>query len=107
MLLKDLYAKWKPMFWMVMAFMLFQGFFMYKGIQSVPFFLFNMYSTRIAGSDTSPVYTVYLNGKLFPVDRLSGRERETLLGSFSYYQKLKDNNFHATDSLTISQRFNG
>ncbi|MFL5741805.1 MAG: hypothetical protein ACJ75B_16400 [Flavisolibacter sp.] len=93
------------MFWVVIIFLLLQFLFMFKAVQTVPFFLFNMYSTRLVNYDTSYFNTVYVNGKRFPIERFSGRERETLIGSLEYFRKLKGNGYRANDSATIARRF--
>jgi hypothetical protein len=105
MFLAALYKKWKLMFWAVIMFIIAQAFFMFKAVETVPFFLFNMYSTKQKNFDTSYYNTVYVNGQIFPLDHLSGREREILLGSLAYYRKLKTRRFLATDSATIAGRF--
>jgi hypothetical protein len=107
MFLKRLYHQWRPMFWVVIIFIICQVLFMYKAVETIPFFLFNMYSTRQQPLDTTYRTTIYINGKYFNTDNISGHERETLLGSLAYFRKLKDHGFYATDSQTIKNRFSG
>jgi hypothetical protein len=80
---------------------------MYKAVETIPFFLFNMYSTRQHQNDTTYSTSIYINGNPFNVNTLAGYEKETLLGSLSYYRKLKENGFFATDSQTIRKRLEG
>jgi hypothetical protein len=104
MFLKTLYYKWKPVFFLVIAFIFLQAFFMYKAVETTPFFLSFMYSTKISSSDTSFKTTIYANNKKF-AGQLTNREGEILMGSFVYFNQLKQNRFFATDSTSIAQRF--
>lgn len=107
MFLKRLYQQWKTMFWVVILFMICQAFFMYKAVETIPFFLYNMYSTRQHTLDTTYATVITVNGKEFNTDRLSGYEKETLLASLSYFRKLKDHGYYATDTQTIKNRLSG
>jgi len=104
MFLKKLYREWRTAFYAVVVFALLQAFFMYKAVETVPFFLYNMYSTPQLHRDSTTRVLVTINGTPFDPATLSGREQETLIGSFDYFERLKKNNFYATDSATISKR---
>ena len=95
------------MFVLVILFIVVQIYIMYKGVETVPFFIFNLYSGKIQPSDTTRLATFYINGKKFNTDNLINREQETLLGSYDYYIKLRSSGFIATDTSTINKRFKG
>ena len=93
------------MFYVIIIFIAAQIFFMYKGVETIPFYLLSMYSTRSYIRDTTYQAAWYVNGKKLDATNLPNREMETLLGSFDYYQSLKRRNFIATDTATIQKRF--
>lgn len=89
MYLKRLYNQWRPAFWLLLGLLGMQFFFMYKGIQNLPFFLYHMYSKEHRSQDSIPVFLLktpygYLNHK-----QLSNREEELLLNSANYYLNLQ------------------
>ena len=95
------------MFYFVLVFICIQAFIMYKRVETIPFFIFDLYSGKARLSDTGYYDRYYLNGKYFDTRKLSSREQETLLGSYDYYLNLKANGFYATDTSTIHNRFYG
>lgn len=107
MFLKKLYSQWRSMFYFLLVLIACQVFFMYKGVETIPFFLFHMYSTRQPALDTTIQTKIFIRGKEFDTRKLTGREKETLMGSLSYFYRLRENNFHATDSATIASRLKG
>jgi hypothetical protein len=107
MFLKELYSKWKGMFYFVLVFICVQAFIMYKRVETIPFFIFDLYSGKAHLSDKGYYDRYYLNGNYFDTRKLSSREQETLLGSYDYYLHLKANGFYATDTTTIHNRFYG
>lgn len=66
-----------------------QVFFMAKGIENIPFFLYHMYSQPHPYKDSVPVYMVRTNEGYFDHKKLSNREQELLMNSISYYVNLK------------------
>lgn len=106
MFISLLYHKWRSMFYVVIVLILGQAFFMYKGVQSMPFFLFFMYAGKTHASDTSSKTTIYVNDKMFTA-RMVNREAETLLASLGFYKGLKKNNLFAVQPATIEKRFRG
>jgi hypothetical protein len=95
------------MFVVVVLFIIVQIIILIKGVETVPFFIFNLYSGKITPADTTRMVTYYLNGKKFNTEHLINREKETLLGSYDYYLKLRSGDFLATDTNTINKRFKG
>lgn len=77
------------MFWIVVIFLCGQLFFMYKGIENVPFFLYHMFSTRHPARESYHVLAIKTEKGLFPRQQLSNREYELLIGSAEYYKQLK------------------
>lgn len=107
MFIRKLYNRWPAMFYTVILFLAAQLLFMYKAIETVPFFLLTMYSNPTPVQDTIKKTSLYINGKKSDVKSLSDREGEILLGSLGYFLELKKNNFYATDTTTINKRFQG
>jgi hypothetical protein len=107
MFLRLLYQKWKTLFWILVVMMGLQAFFMFKGVETVPFFLYSLYSLPLTPADTTAKTVILINGKAFEADRLTSREQETLMASFSYYQYLRQHGFLATDPATIEKRLSG
>ncbi|HEU0063910.1 MAG TPA: hypothetical protein VFQ58_02725 [Flavisolibacter sp.] len=95
------------MFYIVAVFICIQVFIMYKRVETIPFFIFDLYSGKARASNTGVRISYYLDGKYFDTHRLSSRESETLLGSYDYYLALKSNQFYAADTSTIHNRFFG
>jgi hypothetical protein len=88
MFLQRLYKEWRLAFWLVLVFITAQVFFMAKAVETVPFFLYNMYSRDQRPVDSIPVTLIrtadgYLNHK-----ELSGREEEMLMNPVGYYINL-------------------
>jgi hypothetical protein len=104
MFLKTLYQRWRMMFWIVLGFIALQAFFAFKGIQNTPFFLFNMYSTRQQNKDTTYKIRLLVNNKAFNYHSLMYREAESLIGSFEYFERLQQTDFHATDPQLVKAR---
>jgi hypothetical protein len=78
---------------------------MYKGVETIPFFLFNMYGTRHVTRDTTYNVAIYVNDKKLDKSKLIGREKESLFGSLNFFEQLKKNDFFATDPNVIEKRF--
>ena len=107
MFLKLLYTKWRSMFYFVLIFICVQAFILYKRVETIPFFIFDLYSGKAHLADTGYYDRYYLNGTWFDTRKLSSREQETLLGSYDHYLQLKANHFFATDTMVIHNRFYG
>lgn len=105
MFLKRIYKEWRLLFWVLLLFIGAQVFFMAKAIETVPFFLYNMYSKDHRPVDSIAVYLArtpygYVNTK-----QLSGREEEMLMGSIGYYCNLHRDGDGTTQS--VEKRFKG
>lgn len=86
--LKRLYHEWRSLFWALLLFIAAQFFFMAKGIENVPFFLYHMYGQQHPPTDSSVVYLIKMNGYYFDHNGLSNREQEMLMNPVIYYTNL-------------------
>jgi hypothetical protein len=86
--LKRIYKEWRALFWILLVCGLAQVFFMAKGIQNIPFFLYNMYSKPHPPLDSFAVYLVKLPGGYYDHKQLTNREQEMLLNSVGYFENL-------------------
>ena len=91
------------MFWVVLIFILAQAFFMFKGIENVPFFLYHMYGQKHPPRDSIGVYLIKTSKGYFDHKKLSNREQEILTNSVSYYVNLKNAGDDINES--IKKRF--
>ena len=105
MYLSKVYSQWKLFFWAIVIFMAGQFFFMYKGIQNIPFFLYHMFSTTHSPADSVQVFLVKTPKGYFNTNKLSGREREMLLNNLGYYLAGKAAAFKDPLEPTVHHRF--
>jgi hypothetical protein len=106
MFLKRLYREWRMLFWLVLVFMLAQAFFMFKGIENVPFFLYHMYSQKHVHKDSATVLLVKTEQGYLSNQSFSNRQQELLFNSAGYYLSLKAS---ARDTIlpVVESRFKG
>jgi hypothetical protein len=104
MFLKRLYREWRALFWLVLVFILSQAFFMYKGIENVPFFLYHMYSQKHEHKDSATVLLVKTEQGYLFTKSFSNRQEELLLNAAGYYISLKNS---ARDTIlpVVESRF--
>lgn len=105
MYLLKVYREWKRLFLMVIVFIAGQVFFMFKGIENVPFFLYHMFSTPHATADSVQVLLIQTPQGYFNTNRLSGRDREMLLNTASYFEASQNQNFFDPLTITVRKRF--
>ena len=105
MFLQKVYKEWRALFWCICIFLCCQLFFMYKGIENAPFFLYNMFSTVHSPKDSLPVLLIKKTGGYINPFKLSNREAEMLTNNVEYYQLLKKTNYTDVLSATIESRF--
>jgi hypothetical protein len=89
MFVQRLYREWRPLCWALLLLLAAQVFFMYKGIENVPFFLYHMYAGAHPGADSQTVYWVktpagYVNNRHF-----SNRQQELLYNTLGYFAALR------------------
>ncbi|HMO60645.1 MAG TPA: hypothetical protein PKC39_04545 [Ferruginibacter sp.] len=104
MFLKKVYTTWPALFWGILIFIGAQAFFMYKGIQTIPFFIYSMFSTPHPVQDSVEVVLIKTeNGYISPFN-FSNREAEMLLNNVPYYSLLKQQGSDIT-LPTVESRF--
>jgi hypothetical protein len=87
--LKILYKEWRALFWGVMTAILLQFIFMSKAIETVPFFLYNMFGFAHPSKQSYKVMMVKTDQGYINPYQLSNREEELLLNNILYYKKLQ------------------
>jgi hypothetical protein len=104
MFLKKVYKTWPALFWAILLFIVAQAFFMYKGIQTIPFFIYSMFSTPHPVQDSAEVVLIKTGNEYISPFNFSNREAEMLINNVPYYSALKQ---QGTDILvpTIESRF--
>ena len=105
MYLSKVYRQWRLFFWAILVFIAGQFFFMFKGIQNIPFFLYHMFSTTHAPADSMQVFLVKTPQGYFNTNKLSGREREMLLNNLGSYFARKAAAFKDPLEPTVHHRF--
>jgi hypothetical protein len=101
--LKTLYTEWRLLFYAVILFILAQTFFVYKGIENIPFFLYYMYGQTHPKKDSINIVLIKTKEGYFNPKKLSGREQEMLLNSVDYYVSLKKRG--DGNKINIANRF--
>lgn len=100
-----LYSHNKWLLGVVLAFVLGQAFFIYKGVETTPFFNYGMYS-EVANSKT--YYTnleLHKDNELVPLEELSYFSSHFLAYQICYHQKMLDRDSIDGTIATIEQRF--
>lgn len=105
MFFRRVYKEWKFLFWVIFFFMAGQCFFMFKGIQNAPFFLYHMFSTIHPPQDSMPVYLLKSRDGYISPFEYTNREGEMLTNYLSYYDQMKQNNYADPIFPTIEKRF--
>ncbi len=107
MFLSKLYREWRLMFWCVLLFAAGQCFFMYKGIENVPFFLYHMYAKPHPSADSVTIFAIVQDGKRVNPTRLSNREQELLFNSLGAYLAVRNNSNTDPIDADIANRLAG
>ncbi len=105
MFLRKLYRDWRPMFWCLILLIAGQFFFMIKGIENLPFFLYHMYGKPHPVQDSIAIYQLRYDGKIYNTSQLSNREEELLMNSIGSYMMVKSNNNIDPIDADIRRRF--
>jgi hypothetical protein len=87
--LQQLYKEWRLLFWIVIAFIIGQCYFTYKGVKNVPFFLYYMYGQKHPKQQSIDVLLIKTSQGYYNHQQLSGREQELLLNTVNLYTNLK------------------
>lgn len=105
MFITKVFNQWKAFFWVIIIACFAQFFFMAKGIENIPFFLYHMYGYAHQPMDSLKVILVKTpDGYLNPFE-LSGRESEMLMNNVMYYDQMKKQNWKDDLIPTIYNRF--
>jgi hypothetical protein len=104
MFIKKLFCEWRALFWIVLVLILAQLFFMYKGIENVPFFLYHMYAQRHRHNDSATVLLVKTESGYISNKSFSNRQEELLFNAAGYWLSLKNS---ARDTIlpVVQSRF--
>ncbi|MBC7887840.1 MAG: hypothetical protein H7Z13_08110 [Ferruginibacter sp.] len=105
MFLKKVYQQWRAFFWAIIIALAAQFFFMAKGIENVPFFIYSMYSYAHQPQDSFNVILVKTQGGYLNPYQLSGRESEMLMNNISYFSKMKKLAYQDYITPTVERRF--
>jgi hypothetical protein len=105
MFLKQLYHQWRAMFWVVLLFIIAQVFFICKGIENTPFFLYNMFSTVHTKKEKIPIYLIKTTNGYFNPFNNSNRAAEMLLNNIDLYQYMQQHQYVDPIFKTIQNRF--
>ncbi len=105
MYLQKVYRQWKLLFWIIMIAIFCQAFFMVKGIENIPFFLYQMFGSVQSTNDSINVILIKTPEGYFNTNKLSGREREMLMNNTSYFIDRKRQSPIDPLSQTLDDRF--
>ena len=95
----------KPLFAFFIIAMLGQGFFSYKGVQTLPFFNYGMYSEVLSSENSSVLYEISLGDSIIPFNTLSYFPEDYVQGSIHFYHELQKTDFQDPIIETIQNRF--
>ena len=107
MFLKKVYQIWRPFFWLIVFFTIGQAYFMFKGIENAPFFIYSMFSTIHQDTDSLPVVLIKTPEGYYNHSKLSNREAEMLLNNADFFSTM--NRIQSQDPIktVIDRRFSG
>ncbi|CAN5684931.1 hypothetical protein BH11BAC3_BH11BAC3_17690 [soil metagenome] len=105
MYLQKVYNQWKLLFWVIVSAIFFQAFFMAKGIENIPFFLYHMFGSVQSSTDSVNIVLIKTPEGYFNTNKLSGREREMLMNNTNYFIEQKKQGFGDPLEQTVENRF--
>lgn len=105
MFLLKVYQQWRAFFWVILFAFTAQFFFMVKGIENIPFFLYHMYSYPHVSKDSFNVILIKTQGRYLDPYKLSGRESEMLMNNVSHYNQMKKKSWNEPITQTVTERF--
>jgi len=97
----------KPLFVVIILFMLGQLFFTIKGVETFPFLNYGMYSEKMPACDSQTVYQLTICGQRVNITSLTNCEKDITLNSIQQYDRLKQSNGKEKEEETIDHRFKG
>jgi hypothetical protein len=107
MFITRLYREWRMLFWVVLLFIAGQAFFMYKGIENVPFFLYHMYAKNHPPRQSLTIYQVVTDRGLVNMSQYSSRAEELLFNSLGAYLAVRQAGNTDPIDVDIHNRFAG
>ena len=105
MYLRKVYSQNRFFFYLFLLFCLGQIFFIYKGVQNTPFFLYGMYSSKQFPSKQYTGYILEINGNRFNVDSLPAAEHEMIVSTIERYSSLQNSDFQDALIPVLVKRF--
>ncbi len=105
MFFKQLYRHWRPFFWLVITWIGAQSFFMFKGIENAPFFIYSMFSTPHPERASYPVVLMRSEKGYIDPFQFSSRQSELLLNNIPFYVRMRRNGYTDDINTTIEKRF--
>ena len=107
MFLAKVYRSWRLLFWLLTAFIAAQVFFMFKGIENAPFFIYSMFATVHPPKDSLPVYLIKTGDGYYEHFRQSNRAAELITNNIDLYNRLHANGYREDILKTIHSRMDG
>ncbi|MEP7109038.1 MAG: hypothetical protein ABI760_13680 [Ferruginibacter sp.] len=105
MFLKKVYLQWRSFFWVIIFALIAQFFFMAKGIENIPFFLYHMFSYAHQPKDSFNVILIKTQDGYLDPHELSSRESEMLMNNIPYFNQIKKNAWKDFLIPTVEKRF--
>ena len=102
-----IYRENKFLFYIFCLFCTGQIFFLWKGVETTPFYLYGMYSAKQYPKESYRIFIIEINGKEFNYDKLPSANREMTISSLEHYCALDENNFRDTILPAVEKRFKG
>lgn len=103
--LTQLYKRRRPLFFVVLAFCVGQGFFMVKGVETVPFFLFGMYSEPMPEQVMYSGIMVEEDGEALDLSSLPGLRKDMIITPVERYLLLSQQQFEDPILPVVRKRF--
>ena len=100
-----LYKRKRWLFFIVAAFCIGQGFFMVKGVETVPFFLFGMYSEPNDGERVYHGLMVEEDGQPLDLSALPGLQKDLILTPLYRFLELHEVQFEDPIKPVVRKRF--
>lgn len=103
--LARVYRKSKPLFWALVLFIIGQGFFTWKGVDTMPFYNWGMFSGRFPDKAQYEVLYINVDGRYVPLTRLPRTKLNVLEKAIRYYLLMEENGFRDGMDGVIESRF--
>ena len=103
--LVQLYQQNKILFYLIIVFIVLQGFFTYKGVECFPFFNYGMYSEPIEKKHRNEGVIFIINDSIYDIEKQQNINSSFLLNTVNHYLKIKYNNFEDPVLQVLKSRF--